>query len=769
MLSTRTVTPVPSNVDAPPSPDVQASLGKLIREHSYLCKTLGWQRFITTLQQPRDTASYLNRLPHPAASFLHRISSVGIPAPSSSAPWTMSRKRHHYQRGAHYSASAQYRTFLWDDMLDMVRKGYWTILPFHLIKSFSHLKLSPAGVVPQRTRRPRPIMDYSFTEVNQYSIPLAPDSMQIGHTLHRLLQNIAYANPAFGPPLLCKFDLSDGYYRVRLTPEAALELAVVIPGFAPNHNLIALPLCLPMGWGQSPPYFCAFTETITDLANAALHSTRDFSEHPLELISQAHAVPVDPFEPTILRPPTAPLHQPLSLVDVYVDDFIGLAQPPLSTHTLRALLHSVDKVFRSHPVPDDKPWRKATISSSKLATGDGAWSTRKTILGWDIDTAAGTIGLPEHKADRLRHILQHFATLRRTSRKKWQSLLGELRHMAMVIPGAKYLFSILQHVLVDQPQSRRLRLSSLVQHSLRDWIHLASVLPQYPMPIASLVPRAPNYIGAVDASGTGIGGYWLPTSVGHLRHPLAFRVLFPSHIASRLVSCTNKPGTITNSDFELAALVTGTAILAPLIPSQPATLLCGSDNTAALHWCSKGSTSSQGPAAHLLRWLSMLSREFQVSLCPTFVSGKTNTLADFCSRSFHLSDQDFLQALNEKFPMTVLWTLAHPTPEVVSTMTSTLSANKLPWASPSKGPEPRPQLGITGSASVTPCTLTPPCNTQTTQYYPYKFSPLDTGEANCLPAKLRSAARRWLMPFVPSGRRWPTWDIVTPGSYLQAN
>jgi hypothetical protein len=341
--------------------------------------------------------------------------------------------------------------------------------------------------------------------------------------------------------------------------------------------------------------------------------------------------------------------------------------------------------------------------------------------------------------------------------------------MAMVIPGAKYLFSILQHVLVDQPHSRRLRLSSLVQNSLQDWIHLANALLKYPMPIASLVPRAPHYIGAVDASGTGIGGYWLPTSVGHLRHPLAFHVRFPSHVATRLVSSTNKPGTVTNSDFELAALVTGTAILAPLIPLQPATLLCGSDNTAALHWCSKGSTSSQGPAAHLLRWLSMLSRDFQVLLCPTFVPGKTNTLADFCSRSFHLSDQAFLQALNEKFPMTVSWTLAHPTPEVISTMTSTLSANKLPWAAPSREPEPQTQLGITGTASVTPCTLTPPCNTPMTQYYPYKFSPLDTGEENCLPAKLRSAARRWLMPFVPLARCWPTWDIVTPGSYLQAN
>jgi len=104
----------------------------------------------------------------------------------------------------------------------MIQKGYWAILPFTAIRTFPHLKLSPAGVVPQRTRRPQPIMDYSFTGVNQASLPLAPThSMQLGNTLPRLLQRIAYANPDHGPPLLLKLNLSDGYYRIRLSPEAA--------------------------------------------------------------------------------------------------------------------------------------------------------------------------------------------------------------------------------------------------------------------------------------------------------------------------------------------------------------------------------------------------------------------------------------------------------------------------------------------------------------------------------------------------------------------
>jgi hypothetical protein len=82
--------------------------------------------------------------------------------------------------------------------------------------------------------------------------------MQLGHTLPRILQRIAYANPAHGPPLLLKLDLSNGYYHIQLSPEAALELAVVLPGISTTGHLIAVPLSLPMGWMLSPPYFCAF-------------------------------------------------------------------------------------------------------------------------------------------------------------------------------------------------------------------------------------------------------------------------------------------------------------------------------------------------------------------------------------------------------------------------------------------------------------------------------------------------------------------------------
>jgi hypothetical protein len=83
--------------------------------------------------------------------------------------------------------------------------------------------------------------------------------------------------------------------------------------------------------------------------------------------------------------------------------------------------------------------------------------------------------------------------------------------MAVAIPGARYLFSILQHLLVEQPHATQLRLGTLVKESLQDWSTLASTLSQQPTPIQSLIPAPPSFLGAVDTSGSGLGGFWLPT------------------------------------------------------------------------------------------------------------------------------------------------------------------------------------------------------------------------------------------------------------------
>jgi hypothetical protein len=66
-------------------------------------------------------------------------------------------------------------------MVDYVDKRFCVVLPFRAVRHLPHLKLSPAGVVPQRDRRPRPIMDFSYSGVNDTALPLAPTAaMQFG-------------------------------------------------------------------------------------------------------------------------------------------------------------------------------------------------------------------------------------------------------------------------------------------------------------------------------------------------------------------------------------------------------------------------------------------------------------------------------------------------------------------------------------------------------------------------------------------------------------
>ncbi len=258
--------------------------------------------------------------------------------------------------------------------------------------------------------------------------------------------------------------------------------------------------------------------------------------------------------------------------------------------------------------------------------------------------------------------------------------------MAMAIQGASYLFSILQHLLTDQPNTKRLRLTSLVESSLADWQVLAQSLAAYPVPITSLVLRAPQFVGAIDASGFGLGGFWLASPLGALPHPIAFRYQFPTFIQRQLITAANPSGTLTNSDFELTALIAGAVILASIQPLNHATIWCASDNTPAISWCTKGSTSSMAPNAYLLQWLAQLSREGQISYKPVSIPGSSNTLADFCSRSFSLSDMEFTTHPNTHFPIQPSWQIVTLPHEITSTMISSLSQKMLPWECVTPGP-----------------------------------------------------------------------------------
>jgi hypothetical protein len=669
-------------------------------------------------------------------------------------------------RGPHPSASRQHTSFLLEDMFDYVRMGYWLVLPYSAIRGHPQLKIAPSGVVPQRDRRPRPIMDYTFNNVNATSVQCAShSSMQFGTALQRILQRIAYANKTFGPPLLAKIDLADGYYRVPLSAHAALNLAVCLPPDGLNEPMLGIPLSLPMGWALSPPYFCAFTETCTDLTNAMPQAHPNHPHH--HAASPQIPTPMQTtFDPTATFPYNpSPPSMPLQHTDVYIDDFMLVAQQPTHQPLMHTLLHHLHSIFTDTA---DSP-RRGIVSQSKVTKGDATFSTHKRLLGWDIDTHRMTIHLPPHRADRLRHLLTNTLNSAYTTMRKWQRLLGELHSMVPALHSAKYLLSILHRLLTNKP-GRRHRITSLTRHALQDWVTLLNNISRHPVPIMHLIPHAPHFYAATDASKDGMGGFSFPTILSNNAPPVAWRYKWSESIPRRLVSTDNPQGDITINELELTAMIIGQSVLLHHHPPQQCTTTAiATDNTAAAAWVRSGSTSIDNAAPYLLRLLAHECRLYNSSLQPLFTPGSTNTISDLLSRSFHLNDAELLCQLNSAFPTKLPWTLATPPASLISEVNWALS-KKLPPKAYHRGEwAPTIPLGPSGQPSAATSPVIHSSKTFRTLCPSSKFSLTDTEAAHLLPPALQCNLERWKQPFTPWGRRSPHWATMIPGcSHLES-
>jgi hypothetical protein len=89
---------------------------------------------------------------------LKRLQTVGVPIVTRDPPWTEQQLDDKAARGPHKSAD-DYGDFVREEMAEFCEKDFWVVLPYHMVRCLPGLKLSPLGVIPQRDRRPRLIVD----------------------------------------------------------------------------------------------------------------------------------------------------------------------------------------------------------------------------------------------------------------------------------------------------------------------------------------------------------------------------------------------------------------------------------------------------------------------------------------------------------------------------------------------------------------------------------------------------------------------------------
>jgi hypothetical protein len=103
-----------------------------------------------------------------------------------------------------------------------------------------------------------------------------------------------------------------------------------------------------------------------------------------------------------------------------------------------------------------------------------------------------------------------------------------------------------------------------------------------------------------------------------------------------MVSFSNPNGDITNSDLEMAGLLTEYLVLEHLVPLQFAHTSAWCDNTPTISWANKLSSSKSMAAARLVQALAMHLHTNQASpLITWLIAGVLNILANMASRTFH--------------------------------------------------------------------------------------------------------------------------------------
>ena len=815
-------------------------LGKKIALTAELFDTHGFRALIKTLQGRGDLAkaTELSKCWHPAQRLLKQLQRHGVPVVATTSPWTMDMLVARIKRGSHKSCD-DHLDFLRQELLDFSMKGFWFLLPFKLLKkkwkkkyeNLKGLRVAPLGVIPQRDHRPRLIVDYTFYDLNKDTLFMAPyEAMQFGRALERVLYLVRHANPRFGPLFLNKVDLSDGFMRVKLNPSAVLKLGVAFPRYPGEEQMIAFPLVLPMGWVESPPYFCAVTETVCDVANA-IPASATLKAHPLEHLAntpppldghfvlvpsktatcgqlasgesdsptpklvpseRASGLPVPrPSDvaasgPRALRqsditlktrelasgpPVLRPFHKPVRSHDIYLDDYLGAVQGRASTclQHQRSLLHSLDSILR--PVDaDDHPSRKDVPSLSKFAKGDGYQCTRKGILGWIVDTVQQTLELPPHRIARLHDIFADLRGRDRVGLSQWHKYLGELRSMSIGIPGSKGLFSTLQEAF-RHTDGQRIRITPTMRDQLADFEYLASELATRPTSLAELVPDHPVAVGPHDASGTGMGGVWFPATTNSNLTPILWRERFPNSISLALVSDKNPSGTINNSQLELAGQIAQQDVLVQHVDCQGRTVVPLGDNIPMVSWHHKGSTTTTGPTAYLLRLNSLHQRHFRYLAKADYIPGLVNAMADDCSRLWHLSDSQLVAYFNLTYPQTQPWQLVALRPAMNSAIVSALQMQRPTPASFLNEVTPKTVTGKSGLTSlpILPSTPTYAGTRKNPSYIFSKFSPIDSALAKLPPAADLLGSAQWRTTYGPSPRKSPSWMAPTPPATLPAS
>jgi len=377
------------------------------------------------------------------------------------------------ERGPHRSAlSDEAIAHFKAEVDEKVRTGQAKLVAWDSIKDNPppELKILPIAAIPHKSKQFRSILDLSFhlqmargevlLSVNSTTVKTEPKGTidQLGHLLSRIIHAFAETEDD-ARIFMAKWDIKDGFWRMDAMDGAEWNFSYVLPQSPGNPCLLVLvvPTSLQMGWVESPPFFCAASETARDVA-------QDYCETELGTLPPhkfTHYVTSNHAYAEL--PETDPTGRPFRYL---LDDFVSLVIPTSwdqLCHVSMGTMMVIHDVF-----PADNNDSNDPISDKKLKQLDGEYATTKTILGFDFDGRAKTLWLEDAKRAHLLTVLHGWLCSSRTGMvgipfKEFESIIAKIRHAFTAIPAGRGLLTPCNKMLQMKPPVVYLHQNAVLQ------------------------------------------------------------------------------------------------------------------------------------------------------------------------------------------------------------------------------------------------------------------------------------------------------------------
>jgi len=142
---------------------------------------------------------------------------------------------------------------------------------------------------------------------------------------------------------------------------------------------------------------------------------------------------------------------------MYIDDLIGLSiNLPNTDNIVRAKRAPLLAIHAcSRPILESEPIPCHLMVSNKKLKAEAALSELKTILGWDWDFCWLIISLPTNKYTAWSKIISDSISSGHVTAKEFESTIGRLSYLALVVPFVNHFLSRLRELLWKAKASPR--------------------------------------------------------------------------------------------------------------------------------------------------------------------------------------------------------------------------------------------------------------------------------------------------------------------------